>query len=195
MSVHLGTCYQFSARSYLTASFFDILFLSSIRQVLKNLIRTAPSELRARCLDGLCAVFATLPTDLSEESLSAIQQHWYSAPSDSRLSTAELVWQVARQPFDEVRQSALKTLSAMVAWPFIAAELATLSGFIEYVLDRRTETERAAKEMKYELVKQMALSETVKASLDAPTFMKLRLYVREGPLFVRPESAVKTEEA
>lgn len=165
-----------------------------LAKVMNNAIRTASSDLRIRCLDGLCAIFKASPLQLDVETLTAVQEFWYVPSSGSLPSTAELVWKVAREPFQDVRCAALKALAAIAAWPLICRELVALPGFAEYALNRSTESEKLCKEAKFKLVANIAHSEIAGTYLGISVWSKFRDYVSQGPLFVQPESAVKTDK-
>jgi len=69
------------------------------------------------------------------------------------------------------------------------------AGFLEYLLDRKTETDKAGKEMKYELISELVRSPFSKEVFDKPFHLRLREYEREGPFYVQAQAAVAFEGA
>lgn len=69
------------------------------------------------------------------------------------------------------------------------------TGFLEYLLDRKTETDKAGKELKYELIAELVRSPFSKEVFDKPFHLRLREYEREGPFYVQAQAAVAFEGA
>ena len=70
-----------------------------------------------------------------------------------------------------------------------------LIGFLEYLMDRKTETDKAGKELKYELIVELVRSPFSKEVFEKPFHLRLREYEREGPFYVRAQAAVAFEGA
>lgn len=68
-------------------------------------------------------------------------------------------------------------------------------GFVEYVMDRSVEHDKASKDAKYELVKALANSKTVAEIFGNPNYLRLRTYLSEGPYYVKPVSMTAVEGA
>ena len=68
-------------------------------------------------------------------------------------------------------------------------------GFVEYVMDRSVEHDKASKDAKYELVKALANSKTVAEIFGNPNYLRLRTYLSEGPYYVKPISTTAVEGA
>ena len=69
------------------------------------------------------------------------------------------------------------------------------TGFLEYLLDRTTESDKAGKEHKYEFIVELVRSPVSKEVFDKPFYLRLREYEREGPFYVRAQAAVAFEGA
>lgn len=67
------------------------------------------------------------------------------------------------------------------------------SGFIEYLLDRKTEQEKEGKELKYNILKTIAESVTSKENLGENYYEKICKYVREGPFYSEQQTAIDYE--
>lgn len=68
-------------------------------------------------------------------------------------------------------------------------------GFIEFVMDRSVEHDKASKDAKYELVKALANSKTVAEIFGNSNYLRLRAYLSEGPYYVRPVATMAIEGA
>lgn len=68
-------------------------------------------------------------------------------------------------------------------------------GFLEYLMDRTTETDKAGKEQKYEFIVELVRSPFSKEVFEKPFHLRLREYEREGPFYVRAQAAVAFEGA
>lgn len=68
-------------------------------------------------------------------------------------------------------------------------------GFVEYVMDRSVERDKASKDAKYELVKALANSKTIAEIFGNPNYLRLRTYLSEGPYYVKPISTTAVEGA
>ena len=69
------------------------------------------------------------------------------------------------------------------------------TGFLEYLLDRTTESDKAGKEHKYEFIVELVRSPFSKEVFEKPFSLRLREYEREGPFYVRAQAAVAFEGA
>ena len=66
-------------------------------------------------------------------------------------------------------------------------------GFNEYLLDRSTEQTKEGKEGKYSIVKTLVDSPTAMELFGRVYFVRLKEFEREGPFYVKVESAVAFE--
>lgn len=67
-----------------------------------------------------------------------------------------------------------------------------LSGFLEFLLDRRSEPNKECLERKFEIV-QTLTEKTASDVWDSHSMAQLREHVREGPWFIRGQSSVAFE--
>ena len=73
------------------------------------------------------------------------------------------------------------------AWSVVA--LKNTGGFLEFLLDRKTEFDKQVKYVKYEIVK--SLAETPMS--DVHTRLQLKTYVNNGPFYADPMMEVLAE--
>lgn len=68
-------------------------------------------------------------------------------------------------------------------------------GFMEFILDRSSGQTKEAKDAKFELVGSLVGSSTAAEILGSPNYIRLKIYLREGPYYVSAVAAVGTEGA
>lgn len=163
------------------------LYPKETNMVVKKLIRFVTeswTEVRVQSLEVLAQIFSCLEDwDTSQE--------WYGAGSPPLIQTLA---KVVKQPFTDLRTSGLKTLVGISYWEWGQKEMLSCPGFVEYLLDRRTETDRVGKELKYSLVCSLANSPTAESVFGPEISTKFQQYQREGPFYVVQEQSVAVEE-
>ena len=105
----------------------------------------------------------------------------------------ETVLDLAQQPFVQLRCAALEHFATIALTPWGQKMLNSHPGFNEYLLNRSTENSKEGKEAKYNIVKTLVESPTVQDIFGQPYFLKLKVYVREGPFYILTEAAVALE--
>ncbi|OWK07277.1 PSMD5 [Cervus elaphus hippelaphus] len=119
-------------------------------------------------------------------------ESWFSSLSRDPL---ELFRGISNQPFPELHCAALKVFTAIANQPWAQKLMFNSPGFVEYVLDRSVEHDKASKDAKYELVKALANSKTIAEIFGNPNYLRLRTYLSEGPYYVKPISTTAVEGA
>ncbi|KAK2501571.1 hypothetical protein MC885_012689, partial [Smutsia gigantea] len=117
-------------------------------------------------------------------------ESWFSSLSRDPL---ELFRGISNQPFPELHCAALKVFTAIANQPWAQKLMFNSPGFVEYVMDRSVEHDKASKDAKYELVKALANSKTVAEIFGNPNYLRLRTYLSEGPYYVKPVSTTAVE--
>lgn len=162
-------------------------------ETLGVVIAGSQSQLRIRALE-VVAMLVSCPEDGGgggSSSSSASENHrWFSLLHGRAFSTMMVV---VKQPFVDLRTAGLRVLLTLAQWEWGQREMNGHPGFLEYLLDRRTEPERIGKELKYSVIHTLVTSDTAEGVFGAQAFLKLRRYDREGPFFVSAEGAVELE--
>ncbi|KAM8941345.1 LOW QUALITY PROTEIN: 26S proteasome non-ATPase regulatory subunit 5-like [Lycaon pictus] len=153
--------------------------------------KNASTELKIRCLDAISSIFY-IPPEQQTEDLLRMTESWFSALSRDPL---ELFRGISNQPFPELHCAALKVFTAIANQPWAQKLMFNSPGFVEYVMDRSAEHDKASKDAKYELVKALANSKTVAEIFGNPNYLRLRTYLSEGPYYVKPISTTAVEGA
>uniref|UniRef100_A0A8C6DXS1 26S proteasome non-ATPase regulatory subunit 5 n=1 Tax=Moschus moschiferus TaxID=68415 RepID=A0A8C6DXS1_MOSMO len=153
--------------------------------------KNASTELKIRCLDALSSLFY-LPPEQQTDDLLRMTESWFSSLSRDPL---ELFRGISNQPFPELHCAALKVFTAIANQPWAQKLMFNSPGFVEYVMDRSVEHDKASKDAKYELVKALANSKTIAEIFGNPNYLRLRTYLSEGPYYVKPISTTAVEGA
>ncbi|KAJ7418490.1 26S proteasome non-ATPase regulatory subunit 5-like protein [Willisornis vidua] len=169
-----------------TRSRFQSL-LSRIGQQAKN----APTELRLRCLDAIAALLY-LPPEQQTEDLLRMTESWFTSLSSQPL---ELFRSISTQPFPDLHCGALRVFTAIANQPWAQKLMLDSPGFVEYVVDRSVEPDKASKDAKYELVKALVNSKTIAEVFGNQYYLRLRAYLQEGPYYVKAVSTTAVEGA
>ncbi|NXG04777.1 PSMD5 ATPase, partial [Sakesphorus luctuosus] len=169
-----------------TRSRFQSL-LSRIGQQARN----APTELRLRCLDAISALLY-LPPEQQTEDLLRMTESWFTSLSSQPL---ELFRSISTQPFPDLHCGALRVFTAIANQPWAQKLMLDSPGFVEYVVDRSVEPDKASKDAKYELVKALVNSKTIAEVFGNQYYLRLRAYLQEGPYYVKAVSTTAVEGA
>ncbi|XP_073761922.1 26S proteasome non-ATPase regulatory subunit 5 isoform X2 [Callorhinus ursinus] len=153
--------------------------------------KNASTELKIRCLDSISSIFYILPEQQTDDLLR-MTESWFSSLSRDPL---ELFRGISNQPFPELHCAALKVFTAIANQPWAQKLMFNSPGFVEYVMDRSVEHDKASKDAKYELVKALANSKTIAEIFGNPNYLRLRTYLSEGPYYVKPISTTAVEGA
>ncbi|XP_053685156.1 26S proteasome non-ATPase regulatory subunit 5 [Sabethes cyaneus] len=151
-------------------------------------IRNLPNELKLRLLSCLQLLF-TIDTSVADNQITTITQTWYDYLTEEE--NLNLVMDYIRNPFPDMRRSALALLKAIVSHRWGQTYMLNTGGFLEYMLDRKQENDKDVILDKYEIIQLLATS-TV---FDQQTQAELKQYVAEGAFFVRGVTEVAIEGA
>nr|XP_056716635.1 26S proteasome non-ATPase regulatory subunit 5 [Euleptes europaea] len=153
--------------------------------------KSAPTEVRVRCLDALASIFYLPPEQQTEDFLGMVES-WFSCLSSQPL---ELFRGISTQPFPDLHCGALRVFTAIANQPWAQRLMIASPGFLEYVVDRSVDPDKPSKEAKYELVKALASSKTSAEIFGNQHFLKLQGYMHEGPYYVKALSTPAVEGA
>ena len=128
---------------------------------------------------------------LKEELFLSLGPSSSSSSQASSRSTIALLQSILRSPFQPQRIAVFSLLTAAAALPS-ASILSALSsaGWVEWLLDRKTETTTEGMRGKWELLQALAANPLAAAEVDAPVLASAHEYVRQGPVWVSREAAV-----
>ncbi|KAL5275548.1 PSMD5 family protein [Megaselia abdita] len=150
--------------------------LREIFACLGGYLRTLPTDLKNRCFSALELIFQQ--DGKANNQISEIAEKWFFFIEESR--NFEFLFSFIKNPFPEIKIACLNLIKTLSLYPWGVVGLKNTAGMIEYLLDRRVEFDKEAKQVKYELIS--ILSET--SVFDAHTILLLKKYVNEGPHYV-----------
>ncbi|KAF0295647.1 26S proteasome non-ATPase regulatory subunit 5 [Amphibalanus amphitrite] len=129
-------------------------------------------------------------TDLTDDLLT-LTRTWFAAVAPQPL---DMIWSVARQPFLDLRLGALRLLAVVAALDWGQQMMVQRAGFVEYLLDRSTESSKEGRDAKYALVTALVTSRGA-AQLPADLLSQLTTYHEQGAFYVRAQTEVALEES
>lgn len=163
---------------------------ASTEQCLKalgNFIINGSTDVRIRTLDAVSQILSCPEQVDYEESVT---RKWFTILGPRVFSA---LISIVKQPFPELRRPVLKVFLAMAGSEWGQKEMRSIGGFLEYLLDRHTETEKEGRELKYEIVQAMATSSYAESVWGNVDLLKLKKYEREGPFYSQSDVTVATE--
>lgn len=144
-------------------------------------------------VDGLATMFDLLQiSDQKSIDVENITNTWFRSIVPSPMTT---LLQYCKSPFLDLRCGALAILRAIASQVWGAKELASFPGFLEYLLDRSTETTKEGKECKFALVEALIKSPIIEDIYNVEAMFQLREYYKMGPFYVPTEASVVYEGA
>ncbi|EMP34610.1 26S proteasome non-ATPase regulatory subunit 5, partial [Chelonia mydas] len=130
--------------------------------------------------------------DQQTEDLLGMTESWFAALSSQPL---ELFRSISTQPFPDLHCGALRVFTAIANQPWAQKLMLDSPGFVEYIVDRSVEPDKASKDAKYELVKALVNSKTIAEIFGNQYYLRLRAYLHEGPYYVKAVSTTAVEGA
>ncbi|XP_076822852.1 26S proteasome non-ATPase regulatory subunit 5-like [Clavelina lepadiformis] len=127
-------------------------------------------------------VDAVLPITLS----------WYKLISSNPM---DAILSLCKQPFLAIRCSGFHLLNTIAGCSWGIEAMSGFPTMTEYLLDRSTESDKASKEAKYEVVQTLVQSPRFAHVFGNQNYLKFRQFVKEGPFYVESELSTAIEEA
>lgn len=142
---------------------------------LGEFIAVCPSEVRCRSLRAVkmmvsCREDCNWEHSMSRQWFAKIHHHVF-----------QLLLSIVRQPFADLRLAGLTVVVELSAQEWGQREMQACAGFLEYLLDRGSEPDKEGKELKYEVVHRIVVSECGETLWGSVDMMKMKRYDREGP--------------
>eukprot|EP01006_Ploeotia_vitrea_P047940 TRINITY_DN67179_c2_g1_i1.p1 TRINITY_DN67179_c2_g1~~TRINITY_DN67179_c2_g1_i1.p1 ORF type:complete len:553 (-),score=269.72 TRINITY_DN67179_c2_g1_i1:116-1747(-) len=151
--------------------------------LLKKLVTFATHHeeaVKLQALHGLASVFASATKAQMREQAEALlnalsAQQWATLQRDLEL------------PFMEMRYAVLRMVSELVRLPFGVRWVARKPGFVEYLLDRGTESTKLGAQWKYTVLQNLSLNPLSRDAsvLSNQQLQQVTLYVQRGPFYAK----------
>ncbi|CAG9856336.1 unnamed protein product [Phyllotreta striolata] len=148
-----------------------------------KLLSSFPTDVKIRalnCLEHLLSVSE------QQNNVNLITKRWYSILCEQPM---EVILRYAKNPFAELKIAGLGILLGLAHQQWGQEEIKNSPGLIEYLLDRKVENVKECKEIKYDIVQALSMSNI----FDKQTVTKLQEYVKEGPFYVDPVTEIAFE--
>jgi hypothetical protein len=132
--------------------------------------------------ESASATAAAPASSSSEQSASSLlEQFWLSLlkyhPRSS--SPLEILWTLAKQPFEDIRDAVFKIIRELAHHPWGVAAIVGTAGFMEYLLDRKSEFTTAGSQNKFDIIRALAAS-PYGAQIRPEIRAQMAEYVRQG---------------
>lgn len=168
-------------------------------KALSEFVRSPNRELslRQRVLESMTGLFVhhrksnvskmSSNTESDYTELSSVCESLYRSLHSTPLET---LLTVARQPISEMKYAAFRLLHQLAGFSWFEQQIVLSAGFLEFLLDRKTETEMDGHHLKYDIICRLVDSDTCKDNLGAPGHMQLLVYQKQGALYAESQVAV-----
>lgn len=150
---------------------------------LGSVIISSDSLIKSRALRCIADLLETHEDDPREESGKLSEKFYHAIIVGDYKMTNQLL-ALCRVPFMEIRINALLVLAAVADLEWGQKELAAQPEFINWILNRSTETCKESKEAKFEILKALVKSRTSVRHFKGEDYMKMRADFKNGPFHV-----------
>ena len=157
-----------------------------------HIIATNGGDLKTRAITTLGWLLAVDEADPNGEA-AILTEEWYEKLSPSRKEFTKTLVAVCRQPFLETRLAAMNVVRVMCTHMWGQKELVSIPKFLDYLLERATEFDKAGKEAKFAIVRELVTSPFASVSINAEARLRIRKFYKEGAFFVDTEPTVAVE--
>nr|CAG8491328.1 4267_t:CDS:10 [Entrophospora candida] len=155
--------------------------------------QNSTNDVKLTCLQTLSCLFGASenPTPETSDIVERIYRQLEGTPS--HLNT---LITYAKKNIEELRIATFAVMQKMALHPWGKSEMTTNSKeFIDYILNRTTESTQKAKGWKYSIVQTLVKSSETTTYRIPPNIMeRLVKYLNEGPFFVRTEASVALQK-
>ncbi|KAM3586076.1 hypothetical protein VKS41_002606 [Umbelopsis sp. WA50703] len=105
----------------------------------------------------------------------------------------ELLMNLANQPMEEMKIAAFAVLESVSTHEWGQKKLTQHKKFLDYILNRTTESTHAGKTWKFSIVRALTITQNASSNIDPMALRRLTEYVKQGPFFIHREAAVAME--
>lgn len=158
------------------------LYSSKLNETLNDIgksIHNLPVPLQTRALNSMATLFRPESDQPVNNEIAAITEIWFFSLTGTNQLT--FVQDFCRNPFPEVKITALVLLRSICAYRWGQRALSETAGFIEYLLDRSAEVDKDAIHEKYNVIKTIGDS----SEFGASTILQIKQYIKDGAFYVQ----------
>ncbi|ELR19410.1 HEAT repeat domain containing protein [Acanthamoeba castellanii str. Neff] len=149
--------------------------------------------LRLSCLHALAELLTCPDHEKTLEIFNVEDKGWDGSSSGEVMRT---FMKFLDQPFPDLRHATFHAVQALARHPWGVKALFAYPGFLEFIVNRGTETTKEGKEWKYAIVESIVMGEKqydnrARETLGEAAFNQLVTYLTEGVHYVQGELATK----
>ena len=149
-------------------------------------------QTQVEVLNCLASLFDLNDLDATVD-ISDLLESWYSKLSVDRKQTRETIFALCKQAFPEIHLNSLNLIHTLAKHLWGQKELAQLSTFLDYILNRTTEVDYKSKQAKFRLITELATSPFTKAAFGPMEHAKIRKVYQDGAFHVESDVTVAVE--
>jgi len=157
-----------------------------------DLYHNSVGDIKIACLQTISCLFGA--SEIPTQELSDITYQVYLQIGGTPTPLFTLI-SYAKQTLEDLRISSFAIMQKMALHPWGQTEMTSSREFIDYILNRTTETTKLGKEWKFTIVQTLVKAHNAENIIPPNVFDRLTRYLREGPFYVRTEAAVAFESA
>ncbi|XP_002168555.4 26S proteasome non-ATPase regulatory subunit 5 [Hydra vulgaris] len=153
--------------------------LDRLKSVMKQfflLIKHENEHIQIRVLAALINIFNQ---DLMNPEISLVCQTLYKCLDQNVIL---FLFNIVKQPFLDIRYKVLNLMLILLKFDWFEQDVIFCPGFMEYLLNRKTDRENEGKQLKYNIVKKL-ISSTATKNIGTVFHERLLRYDKEGPFF------------
>lgn len=151
-------------------------------------------QTQVEVLNSLASLFDLNDLDATVD-ISNLLEAWYSKLSADRKQTRETIFALCKQAFPEIHLNSLNLIHKLAKHLWGQKELAQLSTFLDYILNRATEVDYKSKQAKFKLITELATSPFTKTAFGPMEHAKIRKVYQDGAFHVEADVTVAVEGA
>lgn len=144
------------------------------------MINGGHNDLKSRAISALNGIMQINGGDPGNKA-TELTQTWYDH-LDSSGCGLDRFMKLVLEPFIDVRISAINFIRILSTSLWGQKLLSEYSGFLDYLLDRSTETCKQGREAKFEIVCELAMSPFIRLSFPPESVLRIRGYLKDGPI-------------
>ncbi|GAB5592201.1 hypothetical protein Unana1_07101 [Umbelopsis nana] len=154
--------------------------------------RSSAGHIKVGYLQSFSQLFGAHRTQPSEPDVEKITEDLFHSIGGSSGPIEQLI-SLARQPLEEMRVATFAVLESVATHEWGQRELTKSNKFVDYILNRTTETAHYGKTWKFSIVRALTVTPNAEANIDPMVLRRLAKYVKEGPFYLHREAAVAME--
>ncbi|XP_034241608.1 26S proteasome non-ATPase regulatory subunit 5-like isoform X1 [Thrips palmi] len=167
---------------------------SKIPETLRRMVQklpTLPTDVKVRLLNSISNILQLQVADQNNQSLS-MTKRWFEALSPTPM---DFVMSLCRQPFPEIRLAGFQLLHVLATNPWGQEYIVRAPGFVEYLMDRSTESLKPCKDAKFDVVRSLVTSPSSSSVMNPDVLEQLKDFMNQGEFYTRGETEVAIEGA